>query len=67
RIGLSANTMGISVYIMGLADKDHLANTYGKRLGKASITGYCIKFKNLKDINVGVLEEAIRDRAQRPK
>lgn len=67
RIGLSANTMGISVYIMGLADKEHLANTYGKRLGKASITGYCIKFKNLKDINVGVLEEAIRDRAQRPK
>lgn len=60
RVGLSANTTGISVYILGLADKTLLANTYGKKLGKASITGYCIKFKTLKDINIDVLEAAIR-------
>jgi len=60
QIGLSANTSGISVYIMGLKDKTYLAKTYGKKLGKASVTGYCIKFKSLKDINVDVLEEAIR-------
>lgn len=59
RIGLSANTTGISVYILGLDDKKFLAETYGSRLGKASVTGYCIKFKSLKDINVDVLEEAI--------
>lgn len=59
RIGLSANTTGISVYILGLEDKAYLANTYGARLGKASVTGYCIKFKSLKDINLDVLEEAI--------
>lgn len=60
RIGLSANTTGISVYILGLTDKTYLASTYGKELGKASVTGYCIKFKTLKDINMDVLDEAIR-------
>lgn len=59
RIGLSANTTGISVYIMGLADKKYLADTYGATIGKASVTGYCIKFKTLKDINVEVLKAAI--------
>jgi hypothetical protein len=60
QIGISANTTGISVYILGIEDKTYLARTYGKTLGKASVTGYCIKFKSLKDINIGVLEAAIR-------
>jgi hypothetical protein len=62
QIGLSANTTGISAYIIGLEDKKYLAETYGPRLGKASVTGYCIKFKSLEDINIDVLEEAIRFR-----
>src|SRR5262245_18968216 len=60
QIGVSANTTGISVYIIGIKDKKYLAQAYGKKLGKASVTGYCIKFKTLKDINVGVLEDAMR-------
>jgi len=60
QIGLSANNTGISVYVMGIKDKTYLANTYGKKLGKASVTGYCIKFKTLKEINIDVLEAAIR-------
>jgi hypothetical protein len=60
QIGLSANTTGISVYILGLMDKTYLIKTYGKNLGKASVTGYCIKFKTLKEINLDVLEPAIR-------
>lgn len=60
QIGLSANTAGISVYIMGLEDKTLLARTYGDTLGKGSITGYCIKFKTIKDINLDVLQAAIR-------
>jgi hypothetical protein len=60
QIGISANTTGISVYILGLKDKKYLAETYGKKIGKASVTGYCIKFKALKDINIDVLEAAIR-------
>jgi hypothetical protein len=67
QIGLSANTTGISVYILGLADKKYLARTYGKKLGKASVTGYCIKFKTLKDIDIDVLETAIRSGAEETK
>ena len=61
QIGLSANTTGMSVYIIGIEDKKYLAQTYGKKLGKASVTGYCIKFKALKNINIEILEAAIRD------
>lgn len=60
QIGMSANTTGISVYILGITDKTYLARTYGKKLGKASVTGYCIKFKTLKDINIDILGAAIR-------
>jgi len=61
QIGMSANTTGISIYIMGLKDKKYLAAKYGKKLGKASVTGYCIKFSTLSNIKVDVLEAAIRD------
>lgn len=64
QIGFSGNTSGISLYIMGLDDKTYLARTYGDRLGKASVTGYCIKFKRLADIDMAVLEEAIAYGAQ---
>jgi len=60
QIGLSANTTGISVYILGLEDKKYLAKTYGTKLGKASVSGYCIKFKALKDIDIDTLLAAIR-------
>ena len=52
QIGMSANKTGISVYIMGSKDKTYLAQTY--------VSGYCIKFKTLKDINIDILEAAIR-------
>jgi hypothetical protein len=61
QIGISANTTGISVYILGINDKTYLAKTYGKKIGKASVTGYCIKFKTLKDLNIEILEAAILD------
>lgn len=60
QIGLSANKTGISVYILGIEDKKYLARAYGKELGKASVTGYCIRFKTLKDINIDTLVAAIR-------
>jgi hypothetical protein len=60
QIGISGNTTGISVYILGIKDKTYLAQTYGKKLGKAKVSGYCIKFKTLKDINMDILEAAIR-------
>jgi hypothetical protein len=67
QIGISANATGISVYIMGIEDKKYLPETYGKTIGKASVTGYCIKFKRLKDINIDILEAAIRDGVEQTK
>ncbi len=60
RVGLSANSTGISVHIMGITDKTFLQQTYGRDLGKATVTGYCIKFRKLQDINIEVLEAAMR-------
>ena len=60
QIGVSGNKTGISVYILGLKDKKYLAKTYGNKLGKASVSGYCIRFKALKDIDIDTLEAAIR-------
>ncbi|MBI1267658.1 MAG: DUF1801 domain-containing protein [Cryomorphaceae bacterium] len=67
QIGISANTAGISVYILGFENKKYLPDTYGKIIGKASITGYCIKFKTLKDINIEALEAAIQDGVEQTK
>ena len=61
RIGLSGNTAGISVYIMGLEDKTLLPRTIGKRIDKASVTGYCVKFKRLADIDLELFDAAILD------
>lgn len=61
QVGISANTSGISVYILGLPDKKYLSETYGSSIGKARITGYCISFKQLRDVNMNVLLEAIKD------
>jgi len=60
QIGISANTTGISVYIMGLNDKKYLTRTFAQKLGKVSVTGYCIKFKTLTDIKIDILKSAIQ-------
>lgn len=64
QIGMSANKTGISVYILGISDKTYLAKMYGEKIGKANVTGYCIKFKALKDINLEILKAAIQDGAE---
>jgi hypothetical protein len=60
KVGISANTTGISIYIMGLSDKNILKEKFGNKLGKVSVTGYCIKFKKLADIDLPVLLEVLR-------
>ncbi len=59
QVGISANATGISIYILGIKDKTWLPKNYDKKIGKAKVTGYCIRFKSLKDINTDVLESAI--------
>lgn len=67
QVGISANSTGISVYIMGLDDKKYLPDTYAKTIGKATITGYCIKFKKLTDIHIDILVAAIKDGVNKTK
>ena len=67
QIGISTNTTGISVYIMGIKDKKYLPETYGKKIGKATVTGYCVKLKTLKDIDLKILDQAILDGVERTK
>ena len=61
QVGISANTTGLSVYIMGIDDKNYLKRNYADVIGKANVTGYCIKFKALKDIDLDTLKKAIQD------
>lgn len=58
--GISANATGISVYIMGIKDRTYLPKKFGTAMGKAKVTGYCVRFSHLKDINIKTLESAIR-------
>ena len=44
QIGVSANTTGISVYIMGVEDKKYLAQTFERGLGKASLLKAAIQY-----------------------
>jgi hypothetical protein len=61
QIGLSANKTGISIYLLGIDDKSYLNDKYGKEIGKASVSGYCIKFKMLKDIQIKTLQDVIQN------
>jgi hypothetical protein len=59
QVGISGNTTGVSVYMIGVEDKQYLSKAYGAKLGKAKITGYCITFRQISDINVDIFEEMI--------
>lgn len=61
QVGISANSAGLSVYIMGMDDNKYLRAKYGDAIGKAKVTGYCIKFKALGDVDLDVLQQAVRD------
>src|SRR5688572_22273020 len=60
QIGISANTTGISTYIMGIKDKKYLSGKYGKTIGQASVTGYCIQLKAHKNLGIDVRVDEIR-------
>ncbi len=60
RIGICATASGLSIHILGITDKTFLKNFLGDRLGKVKITGYCIQFKKMKDIDREVLKSLLR-------
>ena len=65
QVGVSANASGLSLYLMGERDRTYLPATYGERIGKAKVTGYCVKFRRLDDLDGGVLDEMLRDHLAR--
>jgi hypothetical protein len=44
---------------MGITDTNLLQRTFQDRLGTAKVTGYCIRFGKLADINVDVLIDSL--------
>jgi hypothetical protein len=65
--GISANSAGLSIYIMGIDGKKYLQEKYGGSIGKAEVGGYCIKFRALADINLDILEKAIQEGIERTR
>lgn len=60
QIGICATSTGISIYLIGLKDKNNLKETFSPSIGKATITGYCVKYKRLSDLNSDILTNLIR-------
>jgi len=60
QIGICATTTGLSIYLIGLKDKNILKETFSDSIGKAKITGYCVKFKRLVDLNQDILNRFIQ-------
>ncbi|MBX7183284.1 MAG: DUF1801 domain-containing protein [Bacteroidia bacterium] len=61
QIGISSNKTGISIYVLGIKDKHWLSENFSKSIGKAIVTGYCIKFRILSDISLEVLKVALQE------
>ena len=59
QIGICATTTGISIYLIGLKDKNMLKETFSPSIGKAKITGYCVKYKRLSELNPESLTKLI--------
>lgn len=59
QIGICATTSGISIYLIGMQDKNAIKDLFGTALGKATITGYCVKYKRLSDLHIETLNKLI--------
>ena len=60
QIGICATTTGISIYLIGIKDKNILKETFSPSIGKATITGYCVKYKRLSELNSDTLAKLIQ-------
>ena len=60
QIGICATTTGISIYLIGIKDKNILKETFAPSIGKATITSYCVKYKHLSDLNSETLTKLIQ-------
>ncbi len=61
KVGLASNKNYISIYACGVKNGGYIAEAYKTRLPKASIGKSCIRFKRLDDLDLGVLEEIVKE------
>jgi hypothetical protein len=59
-IGLASQKNYISLYFCAVDGKEYLAESYKKKLPKASIGKSCVRFKKLENVDLKILEEMIR-------
>ncbi|HKZ25960.1 MAG TPA: DUF1801 domain-containing protein [Acidimicrobiia bacterium] len=62
-VGLANNKQYISLYVTAVKDGHYLAETYARRLGKASCGKSCIRFKRLSDLNLEAVKELLGEAA----
>ncbi|MYC74941.1 DUF1801 domain-containing protein [Candidatus Poribacteria bacterium] len=58
-VGLARQKNYFSVYVNAVEGEEYLAEIYGPRLGKVKTGKSSISFRNLSDVNLGVLSEMI--------
>lgn len=58
QIGVAQTKSGISIYLLGIRGKMDLPVAC-MALGKAKVTGYCISYKKMADLNLGVLKNVL--------
>lgn len=59
-VALSSRAQYISLYICALEGKAYLAESYKKKLPKASIGRSCIRFKKPEDVDMTVIKEILK-------
>lgn len=59
QIGLALTKQGFSFYLLGIRGKLDLANLCAE-IGQAKVTGYCIQFKSIANIDINILKRAIQ-------
>ena len=63
-VALASQKNYISVYICATSDGKYVAEKYARELGKVSVGKSCIRFKSVADVNLGVMQKALRDGAK---
>jgi uncharacterized protein YdhG (YjbR/CyaY superfamily) len=65
-ISLANQKNYVSVYVCAVDRGIYVAEKYKKDLGKVSVGKSCIRFKNLEDVNLKVLNKVIKEAAKNP-
>lgn len=63
-IALASQKRYISLYVLCNSDGAYLAESYQDRLPNADIGKSCIRFKRVSDVDLGIIEDLVREAAK---